>query len=122
MCAKGEEEWEMMSQVPMRKVAGSIMYLMVCTRPNIANVVGVVSQFMEYPSPAHWEAMKRILRYLKGTPNLWLHLGGAESDVYTRLSTTACAFSLAKSVVTWKRKRQMMVALSSTEAEYKAAS
>jgi len=48
-------------------VVGSLMYAMVCTRPNIAQVVGVVNRYMSNPGKEHWRAVKWILRYLKGS-------------------------------------------------------
>ena len=62
-----KEERAEMKKVPYASAIGSIMYAMVCTRPDIAQAVGVVSRFMDDPSKQHWEAVKWILRYLKGT-------------------------------------------------------
>jgi len=56
-----------MSKVSYASTLGSLMYVMVCTRPNIAHVVGVVSMFLSNPGKEHWEGVKWILRYLKGT-------------------------------------------------------
>ena len=63
---KTEEERDHMSKVPYASNIGSLMYAMVCTRPDIAHAVGVVSRFMSRPGKQHWEAVKWILRYLKG--------------------------------------------------------
>ena len=63
---KTEEERDHMSKVPYASNIGSLMYAMVCTRLNIAHAVGVVSRFMSRPGKQHWEAVKWILRYLKG--------------------------------------------------------
>jgi hypothetical protein len=52
---------------PFREAVGSIMYAMTCTRPDIAFSVGQVAQFCSSPTRSHWEAVKRILGYLKGT-------------------------------------------------------
>ena len=54
------------------------MYAMVCTRPDIAHAVGVVSRFLSNPGKEHWEAVKWILRYLKGTSKMCLCYGGAK--------------------------------------------
>jgi hypothetical protein len=56
-----------MSRVPYSSTIGSLMYVMVCTRPDIAHAVGVVSRYMNNPGKEHWEAVKWILRYLRGT-------------------------------------------------------
>ena len=66
------EKAEMM-KVPYASVVGSLMYAMVCTRPDIGYAaVGVVSRFMSNPGKEHWNAVKWILRYLKGTSNMCL--------------------------------------------------
>ena len=64
---KTEEERDHLSKVPYASAIGSLMYVMVCTRPNIAHAVEVVSRFMSRPGKQHWEAVKWILRYLKGS-------------------------------------------------------
>ena len=56
-----------MSKVPYASTIGSLMYAMVCTRPDIAHTVRVVSRFMSRPGKQYWEAVKWILRYLKGS-------------------------------------------------------
>jgi len=126
-----------MSSVPYRSAVGSLMYAMVGTRPDIAAAVGALSRFMQNPGHAHWIAVKRVLRYLKGTLDWALHLGGDPAggvrlhgycdsdwagDVDDRRSTTGFYFSLGSGSITWSSKRQATVALSSTEAEYVAAS
>jgi hypothetical protein len=67
MCPKTQEEIEYMSRVPYSSTVGSLMYAMVCTRPDIAHAVGVVSRYMNNPGKEHWEEVKWILRYLRGT-------------------------------------------------------
>ena len=67
MCPTTKEEKEGMAKVPYSSAEGSLMYAMVCTRPDIAHAVGVVSKFLENPRKEHWEAVKWILRYLRGT-------------------------------------------------------
>ena len=56
-----------MSKVPYASAIGSLMYVMMCTRLDIAHAVGVVSRFMSRPGKQHWEIVKWILRYLKGS-------------------------------------------------------
>ena len=53
-----EEDKEYMAKVPYASAIGSLMYAMVCTRPDIGHAVGVVSRFMSNPGKAHWEAVK----------------------------------------------------------------
>ena len=67
MCPTAREEKENMSKVPYSSVVGSLMYAMVCTRPDIAHAVGVVSRFLKNSGKEHWEAVKWILRYLRGS-------------------------------------------------------
>jgi len=71
-CPKTEEEEEDMSRVPYASAVGSLMYAMVCTRPDIAHAVGVLSRFMSNPGKEHWTAVKRVFRYLRGTSDYGL--------------------------------------------------
>ena len=66
-----------MSKVPYASAIGSLMYVMVCTRPDIAHAMGVVSKFISRPRKQHWEAVKWILRYLKGSSDTCLCFTGA---------------------------------------------
>jgi hypothetical protein len=77
ICPKTQEEIEYMPRVPYSSKVGSLMYEMVCTRPDIAHAVGVVSIYMNNPSKEHWEVVKWILRYLRGTTNHALCFGGS---------------------------------------------
>lgn len=117
-----------------RSLVGSLRYL-TCTRPDISYSVGVVSRFMEEPKYAHWKAMKRILRYIKGTKSLGLFYsessefelkGYSDSDwcgdVDDRKSTSGFVFYLGDTAFTWVSKKQPIVTLSTCEAEYVAAS
>jgi hypothetical protein len=61
---KTEEEKDFMAKVPYASTIESLMYAMVCTRPDIAHTVGDVSRFMSNPGKQHWEAVKWILRYV----------------------------------------------------------
>ena len=58
-----------MSKVPYASVVGSLMYAMVCTRPNIVLTVGVIRRYMSHPGIEHWHVVKWILRYLRGASN-----------------------------------------------------
>uniref|UniRef100_A0A2N9ESU1 CCHC-type domain-containing protein n=1 Tax=Fagus sylvatica TaxID=28930 RepID=A0A2N9ESU1_FAGSY len=102
------------------------MYAMVCTRPDIAHAVGVVSRYMSNPGKQHWEAVKWILRYLKGTLGTSLCFTGADmkltgyvdsdlaGDVDTRKSTTGYVYTLGGTAekrwsgykVSWKKLGQ----------------
>eukprot|EP00253_Pinus_taeda_P022053 PITA_22053 len=72
-CPKTQEEEEDMSCVPYASAFGSLMYAVVCTRPDIAHAVGVLSRFMSKPGKEHWTAVKRVFRYLRGA-SVWFVL------------------------------------------------
>ncbi|XP_018373892.1 PREDICTED: LOW QUALITY PROTEIN: putative nuclease HARBI1 [Trachymyrmex cornetzi] len=122
-------------EVPYREAVGSLIFAAIVTRPDIAFSVGVVSRFLDKYGYPHWNAVKRIMRYLKKTMDcgiLYERSQGSEtvqgfsdsdfaSDVDTRKSTTGYVFMLSNGPVTWNSQRQLTVSLS-TEAEYIAAS
>ncbi|RVW12624.1 Retrovirus-related Pol polyprotein from transposon TNT 1-94 [Vitis vinifera] len=66
-CPKTPKEKECMQSVPNASVVGSLMYAMLCTRPYIFFVVGIVSRYQSNPSPKHWTTIKYVLKYLKRT-------------------------------------------------------
>ena len=68
-----------MSKILYASAVGSLMYAMVCTRPDIAYSVGVVSRFLANPGKQHWQEVKWILRYLKGTSHYCLCFGHDET-------------------------------------------
>lgn len=117
-----------------RRIVGSLRYL-VHTRPDLAFAVGYVSRFMQRPTAEHQQAVKRILRYVAGTSDYGLHyprcpgaehfIGYSDSDlagdIDTSKSTTGTMFFLRKCLVSWQSVKQQVVALSSCEAEYIAA-
>ena len=69
---KTDEERAYMAKVPYANAVGSLMYAMVCTRPDISQAVSVVSRFMHDPGRGHWQAVKLILRYIKNTVDVGL--------------------------------------------------
>ena len=123
-----------MTKVPYQSAIGSLMYAMVATRPDIAFAVGVVSRFMSNPGKKHWDALKLIMRYLSGTKDKCLCLGRGDVSIigYTdsdyggcadsRKSTSGYIFQIMGGVIAWRSRLQDCVALSTTEAEYVAAS
>ena len=127
---------EFMSKVPYASAVGSLMYAMVCTRPDISQAVSMVSRYMHSPGKEHWQAVKWILRYILGTVDVGLLfqrrvevgknvVGYVDSDfagdLDKRRSTTGYVFTLAGGPVSWRSTLQSTVALSTTEAEYMAA-
>ncbi|KAF1316242.1 Integrase catalytic core protein, partial [Globisporangium splendens] len=135
MCEGGCKHDETMKSVPYRSAVGAVMYLMVATRPDLAAAVGVLSQFAADPCPTHWQALKRVLRYLQATPTHGIRFSGSgdgelygysdadwAGDIETRRSTSGYVFTLNGGCISWRSKKQRAVALSSTEAEYMALS
>ncbi|KAL1549635.1 1,8-cineole synthase, chloroplastic-like [Salvia divinorum] len=127
------EEYAEMKKVPHASAIGSIIYAMVYTRPDIAQAV-VVSQFMGDPGKQHWEAVKWILRYLRGTIEKVLCFNGknvklvgyvdtdlASNDLDGRRSTTGYVFTYGGTAISWTSKLQKTIVLSTMEAEYVAA-
>ncbi|KAH9659545.1 hypothetical protein KPL70_023885 [Citrus sinensis] len=133
MCPSNEAERKEMSRVPYASAVGSLMFAMICTRPDIAQAVGAISRYMMNPGGEHWITVKRILRYIRGTSDVALCYGGSEftvrgyvdsdfaGDLDKRKSTTSYVFTLAGAAVSWVSKLQTVVALSTIEAEYMAA-
>ena len=116
---------------------GSITYAVTATRPDLAQALGSINQFASNPSKEHWTAAKRILRYIKGTIDHGiLYDGSKEGDVQLkgyvdadwgsnpngRKSQSGYTFFLCGGIISWASKKQPIIALSSTEAEYIAAS
>ncbi|KAL5548340.1 hypothetical protein UlMin_003571 [Ulmus minor] len=136
LCPKTEEENDCMLNVPYSNDVGSLIYSMVSTRPDLSFAMSVLSRFMSNPGNYHWEAMKWLLRYVKGTTDLGLvyekkngtklALEGFVDSNYAsnkdnRRSTTSYCFCLNGCCISWKTQLQPIVALSTTEAEYIAA-
>ena len=122
-----------MKSVPYAPTVGSLMYVMVATRPDISHVVGVVSRSMHNPGRSHWNAVKHVFRYLAGTkdhdilfcPNSTLGVVGyTDSDfagcVDSRKSTTGYCFKFGNGAISWNSKLQECTTTSTTEAEYVA--
>ena len=124
-----------MKDTPYSEAIGSLMYLMVSTRPDIAYAISVLSRYSSCPSRRHWKGVKRVFRYLKGTMNLSLQLGGVISDIVpmligyadadyggdlnSRKSTSGYLFKIDKTLglISWKSMLQRVVAISTVEAE-----
>jgi transposase InsO family protein len=119
-----------------QSAVGALMYAMMGTRPDLAFAVASLSQFSSNPGQPHWEAIKHVLRYMRGTTSYRLTYGGRPgtsllfdgycdsdwgSNIDDRRSITGYVFMLGGGAVSWQSKKQPTVALSSVEAEYMAA-
>ncbi|XP_042756658.2 retrovirus-related Pol polyprotein from transposon TNT 1-94 [Lactuca sativa] len=125
---------ELVNPTEYRSIVGCLRYL-THTRPDITFAVGVVSRFMEKPTIKHLQAVKGILRYVKGTLSHGLVYSKEEEkvnisgytdsdlakDINDRRSTGGMAFYVNGNLVTWASQKQRVVALSSCEAEFIAA-
>ncbi len=127
-------EHDAVAHLPYRALVGSLNYVAVGTRGDISYAVQELSRFLDCFTATHWEAAKRVVRYLKGTRDLRLVLGGAHAarllgftdsdharDPETRRSVMGYCFSLGSGMVSWSARKQKTVSDSSTEAEYIAA-
>ena len=134
MCPKTQKETDQMKMVPYANAVGSLMYAMMCTRPDICHAVGMVSRYQSNPGQGHWKAVKRVLRYLKGTTDLALCYQGSDlqlegytdadwaGDLDERRSTSGFVFLLGNGAISWSSKKQTCIALSTMEAEFVAFS
>jgi hypothetical protein len=127
-----------MERTPYREAVGSLMHLMVCTRPDIAYAVGVVSRYLENPGPAHWDAVQRIIQYVKLTRNYCLEykkvpaIQGVIGDLHGYCdadwagdrddyrSTAGWVFLMGGAAISWSSKKISSPAQSTCEAEYVA--
>lgn len=121
---------------PYRELLGSIMYLMLCVRPDLCYPVCYMGRYQQTPTENHWQSLKRIVRYLKGTITMGLRFKRDEdskplvgfvdadwaTDTENRKSVTGFLFKVYGSTVSWASRKQPTVSMSSSEAEYVALS
>ncbi|KAL4018000.1 hypothetical protein IC575_021587 [Cucumis melo] len=132
-CPVTKQERIEMSNIPYCNAVGSIMYLMICTRPDLGYAMSMISRFMSNPGKEHWKAVKWVLRYLKGSASVSLCYSrdcdkstllegftdaDYAADLDKRRSLSGHIFRLYGNVVSWKVNLQPVVALSTTESEY----
>ncbi|CAM8965984.1 unnamed protein product [Rhodiola kirilowii] len=120
------------SQLEYSRVIGSLMYAMTSTRPDIAFAVGKLSRYTSNPSEDHWQAVHRVLWYLKGTMNLGLVYSEFPSVIegYSdaswisneedHSSTSGWVFLLGRGAISWASKKQTCISSSTMESEFVA--
>ena len=130
LCPESDYDIEYMSRVPYSSAVGSLMYAMVCSRPDLSHALSVVSRYMANPGKEHWKAVQWIFRYLRGTFNACLQFGKSRDgligyvdsdyagDLDKRRSLTGYVFTIGGCAVSWKTSLQATVVLSTTEAKY----
>ena len=120
-----------MKTIPYASAIGSLMYAQVCTRPDIAYIVGVLGRYLSNAGMDHWKAAKRVMRYLKRTKDhmltyrksdLFEIIGYSDSDFAgcqdSRRSTSGYVYLLGGGAISWKSVKQTLVASSTMAAEF----
>ena len=122
-----------MENIPYASAVGSLMYAQVCTRPDIAFIVGVLGRYLSNLGQAHWVAVKKVMRYLQRTKDYMLVyrkmenlevLGYTDSDFAgcsdDLKSTSGYIFMMAGGAISWKSVKQTLRASSTMQAEFVA--
>jgi hypothetical protein len=129
---KTPQECASMRDKPYREAVGSLNYAALGTRFDLTHAVGILSRYLENPGPAHWTAVRWAFAYLQGSKNLALTYGREEKELTgymdadgsineDRKAISGYAFLVDGGAVSWSSKKQEIIALSTTEAEYVAA-
>ena len=132
---RAEGELLDVTRYPYAELVGSLLYLTVCTRPDLSQAVGALARYMSKPTVDHWNIAKGVLRYAAGTMDHGIVYrqdsteqlvaycdSDFSGDLNTRRSTTGYVFILNSGAVSWNSKLQPTVAVSTVEAEYMSAS
>ncbi|GKG06274.1 hypothetical protein Tco_0326360, partial [Tanacetum coccineum] len=134
LCPQSDAKDKYMSKVPYSSTVRSLMYAMVCSRPDLSYALSIVSRYMVNPGKKHWKIVQWIFRYLLGTSNVCLEfrklkyglVGYVDSDYASdldkRRSLIGYVFTVEGCAVSCKASLQATIALSTTEAEYMAIS
>ncbi|XP_014506440.1 uncharacterized protein LOC106766206 [Vigna radiata var. radiata] len=128
-----DDEGTPIDATKFKQVIGCLMYL-IATRPDLLFGTSLISRYMANPKESHWFAIKRLLRYLKGTIEYGIFYKKGRKIDFTaysdsnyagdsddRRSTSGAVFMIGTTVVSWASNKQPVVSLSTTEAEYIAA-
>mgnify|MGYP005831780401 CR=1 FL=1 len=134
-CPTTADDREKMKNVPYASAIGSIMYAMLCTRPDVCLAISFAGRYQSNPGVDHWTVMMNILKYLKTTKDMFLVYGGDKelivngyvdasfnTDPDDAKSQIGYMFTLNGGAVSWCSAKQSVVAGSTCEAEYIAAS
>ena len=118
-CPKTLDEKDCMSKIPYASTIRSIMYAMICTRPDVSYALSMTSRFQSNPGEGYWTSIKNILKYLKRTKDSFLVYGGEDGLVvkgYTdssfqtdkddSISLSSFVFFLNGGAVSWKSLKQ----------------
>jgi len=130
-CPKNELEREQMRNIPYASIVGSLMYAQVCTRPNIAFVVGMLRRYQSNPRIENWTVAKKVLRYLQGTKDyklIYQRSDNLEVVDYSDSNFAGCVdfrrltsryiFMMANGAISWRSAKQSLVVTSTMEAEF----
>ena len=130
-CPKNDHEVKEIQKIPYASAVGSLMYAQVCTRPDIAYIVGMLGRYLSNPGMDHWKAAKRVMRYLNRTKHYMLTyrrsdqleiVGYSDSDFAgcqdSRRSTSGYIYLLAGGAISWRSAKQTLIASSTMAAEF----
>src|ERR1041385_7018640 len=134
-CPTTAKEKEEMSSTPYASAIGSLMYAMLCTRPDLALAISMTNRYQSNPGMAHWTAVKNILKYLRRTKDLFLVYEGVDEELTVKgyvdaslgldlddsKSQTGYVFMLNGGASSWRSGKQSVVAQYTMESEYIAA-
>ena len=134
-CPATAEDGEKMKLFPYASAIGSIMYAMLCTRPDVCLAISLAGRYQSNPGVDHWTTVKNILKHLKRTKDMFLIYGGDKEHVVNGYvdasfdtdqddskSQTRYVFILNGGAVSWCSSKQSVMAGSTCEAEYIATS
>ena len=121
-----------MDKIPYASAIGSIMYAMLCPRPDVSYALSMTSRFQSDPGECHWIAIKNILKYLRRTKDIFFIYGGQEgeqfiscyidagfqSDLDDFRSQSGFVFCLNGGALSWRNSKQDTMVDSTIEAEY----
>ena len=131
-CPMKQDERDRMSKISYASAIGSIMYAMLCTRPDVSYTLSITSRYQSGPGESHWIVVKNILKYLRRTKDAFLLYGGQEDELVVNGYTDASFQSdkddlrsqsgyvlcLNRGTVSWRSSKQDTVVNSITEVEY----